>query len=69
MLVGVILVKVKSALNIYLYGVLYFVVENSFVLDFVARLDLDKWINEPPSESSEEEEEIETIFDTTNEHR
>ncbi|XP_078354382.1 AP-3 complex subunit delta-1-like [Oculina patagonica] len=32
-------------------------------------LDLDKWINEPPSESSEEEEEMETIFDTPNEHK
>ncbi|KAJ7386345.1 AP-3 complex subunit delta-1 [Desmophyllum pertusum] len=32
-------------------------------------LDLDKWINEPPSDSSEEEEEMETIFDTPNEHK
>lgn len=32
-------------------------------------LDLDKWINDPPSESSEEEEEIDTIFDTPNEHK
>lgn len=40
-----------------------------FVLYFVVRLDLDKWINEPPSESSEEEEEMETIFDTPNEHK
>ena len=33
------------------------------------RLDLDKWINEPLSESSEEEEEMESIFDTPNEHK
>lgn len=31
-------------------------------------LDLDKWINDPPSDSSEEEEEMETIFETANEH-
>lgn len=36
---------------------------------FFFRLDLDKWINDPPSESSEEEEEIDTIFDTPNEHK
>lgn len=35
----------------------------------IVRLDLDKWINDPPSESSEEEEEMETIFDTPNEHK
>ncbi|XP_068728186.1 AP-3 complex subunit delta-1-like [Montipora capricornis] len=32
-------------------------------------LDLDKWINNPPSESSEEEEELETLFDTPSEHK
>lgn len=39
------------------------------MLYHVLRLDLDKWINDPPSESSEEEEEMETIFDTSNEHK
>lgn len=39
------------------------------VFFFFFRLDLDKWINDPPSESSEEEEEIDTIFDTPNEHK
>ena len=38
-------------------------------LVFFLRLDLDKWINDPPSESSEEEAEMETIFDTSNEHK
>ena len=33
------------------------------------RLDLDKWINQPPSESSEEEQDIETIFDSHGEHK
>ena len=33
------------------------------------RLDLDKWINEPPSESSEDEQDIETIFDPHGEHK
>lgn len=33
------------------------------------RLDLDKWINQPPSESSEEEQDIETIFDPHGEHK
>ncbi|CAH3027442.1 unnamed protein product [Porites evermanni] len=32
-------------------------------------LDLDKWINEPPSESSEDEQDIETIFDPHGEHK
>lgn len=32
-------------------------------------LDLDKWINDPPSESSEEEPEMDTIFQTENEHK
>lgn len=32
-------------------------------------LDLDKWINQPPSESSEEEQDIETIFDPHGEHK
>jgi len=44
----------------------------NYVLCFlycVLRLDLDKWINDPPSESSEEEEEMDTIFDTPNEHK
>lgn len=36
---------------------------------FLFRLDLDKWINEPPSETSEEEEDIETIFDSHGEHK
>lgn len=31
-------------------------------------LDLDKWINEPPKESSEEEEDIEDMFGNI-EHR
>lgn len=43
--------------------------ESEFVLYCIVRLDLDKWINDPPSESSEEEEEMETIFDTPNEHK
>lgn len=42
---------------------------NSLYLVLFFRLDLDKWINDPPSESSEEEEEIDTIFDTPNEHK
>ena len=42
---------------------------NWFLVHFFFRLDLDKWINDPPSESSEEEEEIDTIFDTPNEHK
>ena len=33
------------------------------------RLDLDKWINQPPSESSEEEQDMETIFDSHGEHK
>ena len=40
-----------------------------YIWCFFFRLDLDKWINDPPSESSEEEEEIDTIFDTPNEHK
>ena len=35
----------------------------------IVRLDLDKWINQPPSESSEEEQDIETIFDPHGEHK
>ena len=44
---------------------------NEFLISgaFFFRLDLDKWINDPPSESSEEEEEIDAIFDTPNEHK
>ena len=50
-------------------GCCWFYVESKFVLYCIIRLDLDKWINDPPSESSEEEEEMETIFDTPNEHK
>lgn len=50
-------------------GCCWFYAEIMYVFYTVIRLDLDKWINDPPSESSEEEEEMDTIFDTPNEHK
>ena len=48
---------------------LYLSTTSLMFLRLFFRLDLDKWINQPPSESSEEEQDIETIFDPHGEHK